>query len=171
LKFKSVFLHSKFTLWIFSWFIYVDYGSRFNNPYSYFHLSRYRKRNLNLNFMFFYIQTLEHDKTYVTLIWSNGCPRHSNCVLSGTIHHWNQHSKLWVSHSIGAQWIKTNLFSWILWSNNLLLSNDMDPWLPNRLSNSLFQCHLPNSINGPWIKKIRVLLLKQHQWLQEIVCV
>jgi hypothetical protein len=45
LKFKSDFLCSKCIIWIFSWFTYVDYVSKFNNPYAYFHLNKYWKRN------------------------------------------------------------------------------------------------------------------------------
>ncbi len=45
LKFKSDFLCSKFIIWMFSWCTYVNYASKFNNPYSNFHLSKYWKKN------------------------------------------------------------------------------------------------------------------------------
>jgi len=64
-KFKSDFLCTKCIIWVFSWSAYVDYAPKFNNSYSYFHLSKYRENNLVLNFVFLYIQTLEHDKLFM----------------------------------------------------------------------------------------------------------
>jgi hypothetical protein len=53
LKFKSDFLCLKCIIWIFSWFTYVDYASKFNNPYSYFHLNKYEKEIKMLTLWFF----------------------------------------------------------------------------------------------------------------------
>jgi hypothetical protein len=65
LKFKSDFVHSKFVLWISSWCTYLDYASKFNGPYSIFHLSKCWKRNYILNFVFLYILILKDDKSYM----------------------------------------------------------------------------------------------------------
>jgi len=65
LKFKSDFLHSKFIVWTFGLCTYVDYSSNFNNPYTNFHLSKYWKNIYIFNFVFFYIQTLKDDKSYM----------------------------------------------------------------------------------------------------------
>jgi hypothetical protein len=60
-------------MWIFSWSTYVDYAPNFNNSYSYVHLIKYLKILLYFKLYILYIQTLEHDKVFVTTLCHMWC--------------------------------------------------------------------------------------------------